>query len=408
MRLSKLQERFTRRPDNISLGHYRYYLLNKLVHPFALCCHTFWLILFYTYGVKEMWEFNIFSVCLFSFTIYLNSRGYFMLITTLGMIEVIAHQLLCVYYIGIDSGFHYYIFIISMLPFVMPTGNMLLKVVLLSGVLFGFLYAEYFMRDMMPIYHLPGGIIRFFGITNISFSFLFLSIWGAYFDIGMRRTERKLKQQHDMSETLLLNILPHSTAEELKTYGSTKAVSYEMATVMFTDFKNFSHVAEQLPPQVLVDVIHFRYSEFDKIISKYGLEKIKTIGDSYMCAGGIPVANTSNAEDAVRAAIEIRDFIKQERAISNEGRDTYLDIRIGIHTGPVVAGVVGIKKFAYDIWGDTVNIASRMESSGEEGKINISGATYELVKDKFACTHRGKINAKHKGEIDMYFVEEKV
>jgi class 3 adenylate cyclase len=121
-----------------------------------------------------------------------------------------------------------------------------------------------------------------------------------------------------------------------------------------------------------------------------------------MCAGGLPVANTTNASDVVKAAIEIRDFMI---ARQSEIRNPKFEIRIGVHTGPVVAGIVGVKKFAYDIWGDTVNIASRMESSGVAGKINISGSTYELVKDKFTCTHRGKIQAKNKGEIDMYFVE---
>ena len=142
------------------------------------------------------------------------------------------------------------------------------------------------------------------------------------------------------------------------------------------------------------------------IITKHRIEKIKTIGDSYMCAGGIPVANKTNAEETVRAAIEIRDFMEAEKQKRIAANLPYFEIRIGCNTGPVVAGIVGIKKFAYDIWGDTVNIASRMESSGEAGKVNVSGTTYELVKNKFTCIHRGKIEATNKGVIDMYFVEE--
>ncbi|MDF1550951.1 MAG: adenylate/guanylate cyclase domain-containing protein, partial [Bacteroidales bacterium] len=147
------------------------------------------------------------------------------------------------------------------------------------------------------------------------------------------------------------------------------------------------------------------FKEFDKIIGNYKIEKIKTIGDAYMCASGLPQVYKHNASEMVKAAIEIRDFMFEHKKQCLEANKPCFEIRIGLHTGKVVAGVVGIKKYAYDIWGDTVNIAARMESSGESGKVNISGETYELVKKKFNCVHRGKIMAKNKGEIDMYFVE---
>lgn len=202
-----------------------------------------------------------------------------------------------------------------------------------------------------------------------------------------------------------MNILPEEVAEELKAKGSADAKQFDDVTVMFTDFKNFTQISEKLSPTELVNEIHTCFKAFDEIISKHNIEKIKTIGDSYMCAGGLPVMNKTNAIDVVSAAMEIQTFMQQHSAQrKNEGKEIF-EIRIGVHTGPVVAGIVGVKKFAYDIWGDTVNIASRMESSGEAGKVNISGSTYELVKEKFNCIHRGKIQAKNKGEIDMYFVE---
>jgi guanylate cyclase len=207
------------------------------------------------------------------------------------------------------------------------------------------------------------------------------------------------------SEALLLNILPKEIADELKANGSAEPRQFEQVTVMFTDFKNFSKIAEKLSPSELVTEIDTVFKAFDRIIGKCIIEKIKTIGDAYMCAGGLPVPNTSHPFDVVHAAMEIQQFIKLYIQECRElGKDPF-EIRIGIHTGPVVAGIVGEKKFAYDIWGDTVNTASRMESSGVAGKINISGTTYELIKDKFNCVYRGKIQAKNKGEIDMYFVE---
>ncbi len=221
----------------------------------------------------------------------------------------------------------------------------------------------------------------------------------------IERQRDEINYEHERSEKLLLNILPKETAEELKEKGSATPRHYEMVSVLFTDFVGFTKIAEKLTAEELVEELNRSFLEFDRIIDKYGLEKIKTIGDAYMCAGGIPVPNTTNPFDIVRAGLEIRDFMTRLKNEKEARGEDFWELRIGIHTGDVIAGVVGKNKFAYDIWGDAVNTASRMESSGVPGKVNISGATYELIKDKFRCTYRGKVKAKNKGEIDMYIVE---
>ncbi len=223
----------------------------------------------------------------------------------------------------------------------------------------------------------------------------------------LRRTRSEIQHERDVSENLLHNILPEEVAAELKQKGAAEARLIEHVTVLFTDFKGFTAVSERLSPKDLVRDIHECFSAFDRITEKYGIEKIKTIGDAYMAAGGLPVPNSTHAIDTVRAALEIQEFIAAGKELRAAQGLPYFEIRIGINTGPVVAGIVGVKKFQYDIWGDTVNTASRMESSGEAGRVNISESTYALVKDvpDFSFIPRGKVQAKGKGEMEMYFVQ---
>jgi len=222
----------------------------------------------------------------------------------------------------------------------------------------------------------------------------------------VRKTNRIIEEEKDRSEKLLLNILPEETANELKENGKVQAKQFSAVTVLFTDFVGFTKYSENLSPEALVETIGFYFSKFDEIIKKYGLEKIKTIGDAYMCAGGLPFPTEDHAHKMMLAAFEIAEFVDKTKK-NEEAAEKLFDIRIGINTGPVVAGVVGSTKFAYDIWGDTVNVASRMESMSESGKINISENTYNLVKDDFDCQFRGEIEAKNRGKLKMYFVNSK-
>jgi adenylate cyclase len=219
------------------------------------------------------------------------------------------------------------------------------------------------------------------------------------------KVNKILDKQKDEIEGLLLNILPAEVAKELQVEGHAEPKFYESATVLFTDFKGFTKLADEMTPQQVIEELSTCFVAFDDIIDKYGVEKIKTIGDSYMCVGGLPISNKTHPFDVIKAALDMQAFINKHNAErAAEGLPAW-EIRIGVHTGSLVAGVVGKKKYAYDIWGSTVNIASRMESNGEPGKINISDATYKIIKDQYACRYRGKISAKNIGEIDMYFVE---
>ncbi len=218
----------------------------------------------------------------------------------------------------------------------------------------------------------------------------------------IQKTKQIIEEEKNRSEALLLNILPEETARELKEKGRVAAKKFTSVTVLFTDFKDFTKSAERVAPEQLVESIDFYFKAFDAITTKYDLEKIKTIGDSYMCAGGLPETRPDHAKRVVMAAREMIEVVAREQQASNQR--LHFEVRIGVHTGPVVAGIVGDKKWQYDIWGDTVNIASRMETNSVPGRVNVSETTYSLIKEEFPCKYRGKIEVKNRGPLKMFFV----
>jgi len=225
--------------------------------------------------------------------------------------------------------------------------------------------------------------------------------------VYIRRAKAAIEKEKDRSDKLLLNILPSEIAEELKEKGKAQARNFEKVSILFTDFKEFTQTSEKLSAEELVGEINECFEAFDGICGKYGIEKIKTIGDSYMAAGGLPVPSGDSVRNTVLAGLEMAECMNKRKQDRDARGKIAFEMRVGIHTGPVVAGIVGVKKFQYDIWGDTVNTASRMESAGEAGRVNISQSTYELIKEDpaFRFQSRGKVKAKGKGDIDMWFVE---
>lgn len=282
----------------------------------------------------------------------------------------------------------------------MQTGDGIIKG--MQPVYIHILYPWYLTRTAMA-----GGMLLFI-----------LFIWVTYEQLNLRfaRRQHVLEQiinkrtedliiEKEKSEALLANVLPRNTATEIMAKGKAAKIKYNFVTVLFSDIQGFTKIAEEMNPEVLIDELDKFFFYFDSVVEKYGIEKIKTIGDAYMCAGGIPEKNRTNPVEVILAALEMKAYMTRLKDNPEVAGMKYWDIRIGVHTGTVVAGVVGQKKLSYDIWGDTVNTASRMESSGEAGKINISGTTYEFVKDFFTCEYRGKMPVKYKGELEMYFVK---
>lgn len=245
-------------------------------------------------------------------------------------------------------------------------------------------------------------------IFILSAILLFLGALALYWRVRyIRKAKKAIEKEKDRSDNLLLNILPAEIAQELKEKGKADARKFEKVSILFTDFKEFTRIAEQLSAEELVGEINRCFESFDNICKKYNIEKIKTIGDSYMAAGGLPVPSEDSVKNTVLAGLEMMECMLAEKQGDNLRPYTVFEMRVGIHTGDVIAGIVGITKFQYDIWGDTVNTASRIENAGEAGKVNISQSTYELIKDdaQFKFHPRGKISTKGKGEMEMWFVE---
>lgn len=223
-------------------------------------------------------------------------------------------------------------------------------------------------------------------------------------EIEVAERTKELRMEKEETERLLYNILPVEIAKELQEKGTIIPRRYEEISVLFSDFKGFTNTVSTMPANRLVEELNDIFHVFDDIIDKHGIEKIKTIGDSYLIAAGLPKESENHAIQCVKVALEMIHFIEKR----NETSAIKWQMRVGIHSGTVVAGVVGKKKFTYDVWGDTVNIAQRMEASGVPGKVNISAYTYDLIKQYFECEYRGKVDAKGKGEIDMYFVKAEI
>lgn len=446
---------FDNLPKPVELENSRFYTVSNVAQTLAWMAHLTWFFILYWLKVYPLAYIQFVSVAFYVGAILCNRYAYHMASMTLSLVEIGLHQIIAVKFLGAEAGFQIFIPVVGIFPFLMPRGSRVLKSMLLLFCTACFLYIELYMVHEKPLYTISRPALTAFSVSNIILGFGFIGLWAYYLNVAIYRAEiilakrtkelavaeqqveqekilreldvkerdneiyrlknielrqsfdeillknRQIEEEKNKSRGLLLNILPEETAEELMEKGQATTRQYDSVTVLFSDFVGFTHKAEALGPEKLVRQIDAYFKAFDRIMNRYHIEKIKTIGDAYMAAGGLPVPSETHAADAVNAALDMIRFVEEQKQMNPDA----FDIRIGIHTGSLVAGVVGHHKFQYDIWGDTVNLAARMEQHSEAGRINISGNTYELVKNHFACLHRGKVEAKNKGRVDMYFVE---
>jgi len=392
--VNSLWERWSSVPDDATLGERRFYSWLVIVFPVVWLVHFFWIFLFASWGVRPLALFNVFSVILWSAALifWRNRRPRLALAT--GIFEVLAHATLVIVYLGWESGAQYYaialfvgIVLISLLPRWANMGLAVLIVILFVGW-------YYYSLNVPPLASAPALQLVVFNIFNIVAS---LGLTG----IGTHYIVSEADRAEQTNEILLNNVLPRTIAARLKKEESTIADGFANASILFADLTGFTRLSLRLKPDDLVEMLDTIFSRFDELVDQYGLEKIKTIGDEYMVASGIPIPRDDHAEALANFALAMRDSLAEY----SETNDVDLRMRIGINSGPVVAGVIGKRRFLYDLWGDSVNTASRMESHGIPGEIQVSEATRDLLHGQFNFVDRGIIDIKGKGPMQTYLLQ---
>ena len=390
-------------PPSVARYDYRMYLSMIIANYMALVLHSSWVFIFYVLGFPTLSWINVGSVIFWIFSIFILYRGGAMLTAVvLGSTEVLIHQFLAVYYLGWGYGFQFYLLVIVAFTFLMNFKKvMYIPVILFFVCLISFLGFYYQVQYWnLPHVDLGSTVREAFLMVNVSSAFAILAIMSYVYSDAAQKAEAMLELERMKSERLLLNILPVSIAQRLKEDEKVIADHFESATVMFSDIVGFTALSEKVTPTELVNHLNRLFSAFDDLAEKHGLEKIKTIGDAYMVAGGFPEKRDSHANDVSAMALDMLDAV----LTCNQDSEYPLSIRIGIHTGPAVAGVIGIKKFVYDVWGDTVNTASRMESSGLPGRIQLSEEAASKLEGDFVIEERGMVEVKGKEPMRTYWL----
>src|SRR5574344_599815 len=395
---------FSRLNDDIKNGVCtRTELVGFVVTLFAFISHLCFLGLFYYLKVWPMFYFNIFSVTFFGlqFFIFKKQRSY-LFQYIISALEVIAHQACATYYCGVQTGFHYYIILMALISCLELEHHVKLSVLFTALCAACFLAIEVGMMNLTPVYQLPTLTIIILKTVNISLSLIVIVITVYVFTVTVYKAEQTAVQQYERAERLLNNILPKHIVAKLKanTFHGTIADNYDSAAVLFLDIIDFTSFSSTLEAKAIVTILNSLFSRFDEVTDEYHVEKIKTPGDSYMAAAGIPHDDPLCFENIALFALRMQKIVAE----FNTSHQSNFKVRIGIHCGPVVAGVIGKKKFIYDLWGTTVNFASRMETTGIADKIQVSKEMYTKLKGHFILEERPPIPIKNYGMRTNYFL----
>lgn len=385
-------------PHGASPQERRSYQIAAIGLPFGLLVHILFFFLFAYWRIPALALFNILSVLIWALSLLVIRNNRLNLAFALVAIELAIHQMLVVYFVGWGMGLQYFL-IVGMVTIALTSWPFWIRAAATPFFTGSFIFLYFYARDNAPqvVINSTQLDISYTLFTSIIFllvaSFIFYGVGTA------DQLEVQLEKEHDKSETLLNNILPEAISARLKTSKDTIADHCEGASILFADVVDFTPMSAKMTPTELVELLNDVFSDFDMLTEKYGLEKIKTIGDCYMVASGVPQPRADHAQVLTNMALDL-----QERVNNHNYNGHKLAFRIGLNSGPVVAGVIGRKKFIYDLWGDAVNTASRMESHGSNGHIQITRATYDLIKDDFICEPRGTVDVKGKGEMDVWYV----
>lgn len=390
----------------VSEENEKFYRTTQKAYYLGLISHSAILIIFYLIEIPEIMMFNLFiSIPFFTIAIVINHNGKLNTAFSIASFELYFHQVVGMYYLGWDFGFQFWLIYLVALGFFNPTWGKKIQRFQLALYMFTVIIMYIYFKD--GVYHLDPLLKKTGFLINAVSTVIILSLLingyskSAYYaEENLKRANIQLQKAHRETRKLLLNILPESIANRLSDGEKIIAESVDEASVLFCDLTGFTEISSSRSAEEIVSLLNGIFYEFDSIVEDMKIEKIKTIGDGYMVAAGIPKPDKDHAIHAVECGLRMLNFMKQY------AQETQIDLklRIGISSGHVVAGVIGKNKFSYDIWGDSVNTASRMESHGIPGKIHISKSTYEKVKDYFKVEHRGKIKIKGKGEMDTYLI----